>query len=245
MGLREGPNGELVASYTDGNDPNQRIETFPIEEVAAKRVLDVGALTEGEPGVLNALAASSQFPALRPSRERGRRPCGRPLRQPVHVLVRKLLLQGGRPREGRRGARGARAGPRRRHPVRERPRGERAPKPPDDAGHPAVRDVLLPHHGAHRGGERVQHAGEQHHPAHPRVRGAEVGGHGQPRVRPDARLRVRELRGARPRDRPGGGHGRGLGVSTGPRRWRSRAWRSRCHGPTWALRWAWCWQCSP
>ena len=64
MGLREGPNGELVASYTDGNDPNQRIETFPIEEVAAKRVLDVGALTEGEPGVLNALAASSQFPAL-------------------------------------------------------------------------------------------------------------------------------------------------------------------------------------
>ena len=61
----KGPNGELVAeSYTDGNDPNQRIETFPIEEVAAKRVLDVGALTEGEPGVLNALAASSQFPAL-------------------------------------------------------------------------------------------------------------------------------------------------------------------------------------
>lgn len=63
MGILESPEGPLV-SYMNTADPNAPSETVPLADVSVKTSLDVGALTEGEPGVLNALAASSQFPAL-------------------------------------------------------------------------------------------------------------------------------------------------------------------------------------
>ena len=63
LGLREGPDGGLVAGYLDTEGP-ERIETLPLDDVATGVGIEVGALTDGEPDVLNALGASSQFPAL-------------------------------------------------------------------------------------------------------------------------------------------------------------------------------------
>ncbi|OUO91427.1 ABC transporter permease [Gordonibacter sp. An230] len=63
LGVREGPDGGLVAGYLDIEDP-ERIELLPLDDVATSVGIEVGALTEGEPDALNALAASSQFPAL-------------------------------------------------------------------------------------------------------------------------------------------------------------------------------------
>ncbi len=63
LGLREGPDGGLVAGYLDTEDP-ERIEALPLDDVATGVGIEVGALADGEPDVLNALGASSQFPAL-------------------------------------------------------------------------------------------------------------------------------------------------------------------------------------
>ena len=63
LGLREGPDGGLVAGYLDTEGP-ERIEALPLDDVATGVGIEVGALADGEPDLLNALGASSQFPAL-------------------------------------------------------------------------------------------------------------------------------------------------------------------------------------
>ncbi len=95
MGLRESPNGQVLVGYLDGR-PGRRSEDVPsivtalAAEAAQVLSIDVGALRESEPAVVNAMPRASSSPPSSFPRAR-RRPGGRgpAIAEPVRVLVRR------------------------------------------------------------------------------------------------------------------------------------------------------------
>ena len=67
MGLQEGPDGRPLVGYLDreaGAGGTADIVTAPIDEAATAFRIEIGALCDGEPAVLNAIAANNHFPSI-------------------------------------------------------------------------------------------------------------------------------------------------------------------------------------
>ena len=67
MGLQEGPDGRPLVGYLDreaGVSGTADIVTAPIDEAATAFRIEIGALCDEEPAVLNAIAANNHFPSI-------------------------------------------------------------------------------------------------------------------------------------------------------------------------------------
>ena len=67
LGLQEGPDGRPLVGYLDreaGVSGTADIVTAPIDEAATAFRIEIGALCDEEPAVLNAIAANNHFPSI-------------------------------------------------------------------------------------------------------------------------------------------------------------------------------------
>ena len=67
MGVQEGPNGQVLVGYLDqeaASEGDPSIVTAPAAEAAQVLSIEIGALCDEEPAVVNAISGSFQFPAV-------------------------------------------------------------------------------------------------------------------------------------------------------------------------------------